>query len=442
MNIFKKIFNQNNKQKAVQPASTGQNASTYHANNLNMIGSGNVSATWLGLNSDNSIYAMYMTVPQLRAVVDRLASAYIRGVKDIYNKDGDLQENEMSKLINNPHFLQGGYEFHESLYKNLILFDRFHVLKIQTTEIHKLILLPTPNVKIVPADDFDIRKGLDEKDFIKHYRLEFNGKFYIIDTNDVWTFTSGSLLGGTDGYLYPDKKLVSLNKPISNIEVSQKSRNQLMKGLGSVGMITPEEKDTAGSIPLNEGDVKELQEEFLNYNLADGAYKYLISKSALKWTPMTLPVKDFMFFEGMESDTDTICDVLNYPSILMASSQKDSKYSNIEQARELLYTDKIIPDALKIDNSFNVNFAKYLKGDYLKTSYGHLDIFQKDQKTTAETNKINSNILASINKQIFEKIINKEVAVYQLIELGYQEETAKNLLTENTQQDDSSKIGE
>ena len=305
------------------------------------------------------------------------------------------------------------------------LFDRVHVFVQKTSfGINQLIILPTIDVTIVSNKNVNLLTTNKLNGLISHYQFNFNGKIYNINTEDVWTMTTASLSG--DSFLYPDRKLDSLLKSISNIELNYKSRNELMKGLGAVGMISSNQNFDGQSIPLEEEEIKELQDDFAKYRLADGDYKYLITKSNLKWTPMTVAVKEMEFWQGLKIDTLTICDVLNYPSALLSSSQLEVKYSNFNETKKILYTDKIIPNATEIDYSFNQYFAK--EKEYLQTDYSHLQVLQKDKKETAETNLLITDNITKLNEQINLGIITKEIAINQLLQQGYTEENANLIL--------------
>jgi len=406
-------------------------ATTPGGNDLQALGSR--SAAWVSWGQDSYYYLAYQNIPQLKAVVNRLSDAYIRGHKEIITQKKDIiTSGDVYDVIGKPNPLQSKYEFWETFYRNYTLFDRVHVLKISTNlGLHSMVVLPTMDVKIVPVLDSDIRTELELSDFILRYDLYYNGKIIELDVNDVWTFTSSSLSGRYDGYLYPDRKLSALHKPISNIELNYKSRNELMAGQGAIGMISSEKADADGTLALEPDEIKEFQESMKKYRLASGDYKYLITKAAMKWTPMTVPIKDMMFLESLQSDSDAICDVLNYPAILLASSQRDSKYANLNEVRKLLYADNIIANSEKIDSSFNQNFKQFLKLDKLYTDYYHLEVLQSDKKINAVTNKLNTETIQLLNNQIFAGIIKKDTAVNQLIYQGYTKEVAEGLLTDN-----------
>jgi len=389
-------------------------------------GVGNITASWLNWGTDAYFYAAYQNVPQLRSVIDKLASSYSRGRTLLKENDKIVTAGTYFDLMENPNIFQSKYEFWKVFYKNLSLFDRVHVYKQQTgLGINQLIILPTIDVFIKEKRNSNILTATKQENLIDYYKFFFKGNFYRIETSDVWTFSTSSL-HSKNNYLLPDRKLQSLLKPVSNINLNYKSRNELMKGLGAIGMISSDDKNAGEPMPLRPEDVKDLQREFAKYRLADGDYKYLITKANVKWTPMTVAVKDMMFKESLTIDTDTICDVLNYPSVLLASSQREVKYTNFKEAKEFLYTDKIIPDAKEIDFSFNNNFDfGKLK---LETDFSHLEILQGDKKDIAVTNQFIIKTIEILNKQIFDKIIPKSSGVNQLILLGYTEEKANSVL--------------
>lgn len=397
-------------------------------------GFGNTTADWLNWSSQYAYYKAYQNIPQLMAVINNLAKAYINGDKTIVSEK-KIKKTLIDNILEYPNPLQSKYEFWETFYKNYALFNRVHVYKVQTQiGLHQLIVLPTIDVDIV-GKSFDIRKyNKNITDFIDYYIFRFRDgdgitKSYKLDAEDVWTFTGSSLKGGIDGFLYPDNDLQTLLKPLSNIELNYKSRNELLKGMGAIGIISSNASYNGQSVQLENEEIEKLQKDFRKYSLAEGDYKYLITKANIQWTPMTVSVESMKFTEGLQLDTDVICDIFNYPGILLAGSQRQSKYANMNEARQFLYTDKIMPDARIIDFSFNANFKEYLFGDKLFTDYSNLKVLQENQKIIAETNKINNENIALINKQIATGIITRDNAINQLTQQGYNYDNANLILT-------------
>jgi len=311
-------------------------------------GFGNTTADWLNWSSQYAYYKAYQNIPQLMAVINNLAKAYINGDKTIVSEK-KIKKTLIDNILEYPNPLQSKYEFWETFYKNYALFNRVHVYKVQTQiGLHQLIVLPTIDVDIV-GKSFDIRK----------YNASYNGQ----------------------------------------------------------------------SVQLENEEIEKLQKDFRKYSLAEGDYKYLITKANIQWTPMTVSVESMKFTEGLQLDTDVICDIFNYPGILLAGSQRQSKYANMNEARQFLYTDKIMPDARIIDFSFNANFKEYLFGDKLFTDYSNLKVLQENQKIIAETNKINNENIALINKQIATGIITRDNAINQLTQQGYNYDNANLILT-------------
>lgn len=404
---------------------------TRPGNNLNLQGVGTISANWLNWKNDRFYYLAYQDIPQLNSVVNRLSDAFIRGKKQIKTSEGELSDNPLSEVLSNPNPLQSKFEFWETFYRNLQVFERVHVLKLQTgKEIHKLIVLPTIDVEIVAASNFNVKTGLVQEDFIGGYKFTFKGVEVPLEAKDVWTYTGSSLSGDTNGYLYPDNKMRSLLKPLSNIELNYTSRNELIKSHGAIGMISSDNKDADGTVTLTPAEKKDIQEDFKKYLLATGEYKYIITTSALKWTPMSISVKDMMFAEGLQIDTNTIADVMNYPAGLMSAGQSETKYSNLPELRQMVYTDNIISNSQKIDWSFNQEFKEQLGTDKLVTDYSHIEVLQADKEKTAAANKKETENISLLNNQIYNGIITKDVGVNQLIQQGYSVSQAESVLTD------------
>lgn len=184
-------------------------------------------------------------------------------------------------------------------------------------------------------------------------------------------------------------RLIALREPISNIDYAYESRNVLIRKRGALGILTSEKKDEAmGSLPLNEGELKSVQDEFKKYGLLDNQYSQIISPLPLKYTKMAMSVKELMLFEEIESNAIAVANAYGVPELLVKYYIKGGTFKNLDASEKRLYDSTIIPES----QDFMIAFNKFLNtkenGIELIGSFDHLHILQINKKEEAQTTGI------------------------------------------------------
>ena len=116
----------------------------------------------------------------------------------------------------------------------------------------------------------------------------------------------------------------------------------LVENYGAMGIISPDGKGVTGdSSTFNPAERKEIQDDYQNnYGLKFGKWKMIISKSALRYQKIDLPIKDLELVTKRKQAILDICAYLNFPKELHPYFE-NSKYKNLEEAEIQCYTNCI-----------------------------------------------------------------------------------------------------
>jgi hypothetical protein len=119
-------------------------------------------------------------------------------------------------------------------------------------------------------------------------------------------------------------------------------------------------------------------------------------------------------WDGFKIETRSICNALNYPSIL-ANDTEGKTYSNYSEARKSLYVDCVIPIVSKITKAVQKDLGYEI---FLDVS--NIDVFQESYLTKAEKSKINTDAILLLNTKVKYGEITKEIAIEILVmDWGY-----------------------
>jgi hypothetical protein len=215
-------------------------------------------------------------------------------------------------------------------------------------------------------------------------------------TSFVFTYDDGSketielqdsiYLTTADGMniVRPISRIDSLRLPLSNIMASYNKRNVLLENLGAIGILSAQQNDLGGAIPMTPEERQKIQRDWYKRQKDE----LIITESNVNWQPMSYPTRDLMLFEELTEDKLAIIDAfgLNYN---LFSSEKGSTFSNVRDSIRMAYTDTIIPETQQMYDSMIAQWG--LQGEYyLKADFNHLPILQDDenQKATAHKTKV------------------------------------------------------
>lgn len=380
----------------------------------------------------------YKTIPQLNTVISRSAMAFISAQKNLYQskKTGDKElvtSGEFYDVLKRPHFLQSENEFWNVLYKNWAIHGVAYVLKGESVGfgLKSLLCLATPDFYIHVKENPDFLYAKEIKDIVSYYEVDDgNGSLEkITELEKIWTISLPNLELRNEGYIKPESPLKTLEKTLGTLDIVNKVRNQLLGDHGAIGIINPEaSKDATGNATIfRKQDKKDLHAAYDEYGLMPGKNKLIISNVPLKFTPISLKIAELMLNEFEDQATRTLANNMNFPLALLTDN---ARYENKDAGNKELYQNKIIPESQLIQKSFNSEFK--LKEQNLEFEFDYSDIvyLQTDLKSKAERDKINTEIIISLNESVSDGIMTRDTAINVLIAQGIQESEAPNYISE------------
>ncbi|BFP39502.1 hypothetical protein FGF1_03470 [Flavobacteriaceae bacterium GF1] len=366
-----------------------------------------ISGTPVWRNLSELIYLLrcYYENPVVQAVVNIKAKAFSNVrffVKDLNTeeltplKKYDSDGGHLRSLIQRPNPLQSTFEWLRQLKVNFEVFGNGYCYGSVPIGFENnfdfrdiTVLNNLPSYAVAPKLTGNWLEAETRQEIVEGYDLSmFNGKRKHLDTNKVFHVNNENIKHDrhfTEGV----SDLIALQRPISNIDKAYESRNVLITKRGAIGAWTSEKKDEAmGNLPLNDEEVKEIQEAFKKYGLLKDQYSQIISPQPLKWQKTAMNVKELMLFEEIESDAIAVANAKGVPELLVKYYIKGGTFNNLDASEKRLYDTTIIPEW----NDFQIALNHFLKteeqGIELVGSFDHLKILQINKKEEAETAKI------------------------------------------------------
>lgn len=354
---------------------------------LDLLGNG-VGPQWLGLQNKSMQWWSYNYCTPLASVIDRLAEADTNGILQILDADGKKVKNyskvpvlsRIMKLMKRPNPLQTWEEFNSQQIVISKIFGYCPVFCVGPVGMDKTYTKSMWNINpyfIQPQrnTDFDMMNP-DTPGTIKIWSLTIFGRTYSIPDEDILLIKDGFVDATIPDMGLPISKIAGLDFAISNICAAMEADNVLLKKKGPLGVFSYDQKpDMAGLIPMMQEDKDALQDDLRRYGLTVEQLQYVISKSPIKWNPISFNARDLMTKETARAGIDMICDRFSYPAELM--SGKNATYENRSSAEKYLYQSNIQPFSLRRMARYDCFFG--LIGMYnFYMEYNHLAVMQED----------------------------------------------------------------
>lgn len=354
---------------------------------------GKKQAVWVD-TSDS--YKLYIEIPELRTVVNKKAQMLSLGIPKLVNDKGDIIEKHwVLDLIKNPNPLQSWSDVIYSISVNDSLHSAsFVYAPKRVTDIVNLFV-PLPSHKMQINTTGKSLKQMTKDGLIQDYTYNYDGQ-----NKENLSLEEVIIIQANDGIniLNPVSRIESLKFPISNIKAQYNKRNVLLENLGAIGILSSENSDMGGALPMTPEEKRDIQRDWY-YRSKD---ELMITESAVKWQPMSYPTKDLMLFEELTADKLAIIDLfgLNY---YIFSNEKGSTYSNVRDGIRMAYTDTIIPESKKIYDNISESLGLDKQGLRLIADYDHIPVLQDDYLSQSE----------ALNKRAdaLTKIVNAGIAL-------------------------------
>ena len=342
---------------------------------------GKKEAVWL---DTGDAWRLFVDIPELRTVVNKRATMMATNKPVLYNKNWEIVENHwINDLINKPNGTQSwsdvvySMSVQDALYSNVVAYCPKRSLGVRN------LIIALPNNKIQINLSGKKLKQMELNDLITSFVFTYDdGSTETINIEDALYLTTADGMN----IVKPISRIDSLRLPLSNIMASYKKRNVLLENLGAIGILSAQNNDMGGAIPVTPEERQKIQKDWYRRQKDE----LIITESNVNWQPMSYPTRDLMLFEELTEDKLAIIDAfgLNYN---LFSSEKGATFSNVRDSIRMAYTDTIIPETQQMYDSMIAQWG--LQGEYhLEANFDHLPILQDDEqmKASAEKTKVDT----------------------------------------------------
>ena len=346
---------------------------------------GKKEAVWVDTNDS---WRLFIEIPELRAVIDKRASMMASNYACLYDRDGNKVENHwVMDLIKNPNAVQSWSDVVYSLsVQDALYSNAFAYCPKRSFDIRNLMVpLPANKVKINLSGKK--LQAMDTDDLITNFKFQYDD-----DSVETINWDDMIYLTTDDGMnlVKPISRVDSLRYPLSNIKAQYHKRNVLLENIGAIGILSTNNNDMGGAIPLTPEEKKTIQQDWFNRSKDE----LMITESSVDWKPMSYPTKDLLLFEELTADKIAIIDTFGL-NMNLFSSDRGATFSNVRDSIRMVYTDTIIPETQSMYDSMMKQWG--LDGDYyLKAEFNHLPVLQVDEESRANVQKTKAETLEKI----------------------------------------------
>ena len=349
--------------------------------------------SYLSLNLSTKLFEAVTLCSPLAAIIANLSDAYANGKQEVLNRStqnyvrGTYKEWE--RLMDRPNPLQTRSQFRKQLYSFTKINGWCYVYPEYAVGFKDrpsaLWIIPP---YLIEVEITGVNGTFPMKDPSKFRTLYFtyNGIRQQLNESELIMFTDDATEIDYQTLL-PISRLISLQKPISNIIAGLDARNNLIVRRGALGFISSDGQDAMGSkLPMQPQQRREIANEFhKSYGLTGERSMVAVVSAAVKWTQTAISTRDLMLFEEHESSTVDIADRFGYPAYLLGV--KDGTFTNTLEAEKSLYQNTIIPDSVAIDESLNEGLKTMENNIEIKNDYSHIESLQQSEQERSQARK-------------------------------------------------------
>lgn len=372
----------------------------------------NNSATWLGLKNRMMQKYAYEYCYPVSAVVNKLARYDVQGKPKVMRLGGKGAAKELSsdygkqmaRLFKRPGPLQSYNSFRSQQYVYKKIFGFCPVLPVVLPGFEAQPWMARVMINIPPwlFDPLSIAvatnpQSSDPNVASSGYAATILNKRVTFKESDLIILRDGHMTDESTNFLLPLSRLVGLDWAVSNLCKAMEADNVLLSKKGPLGIFShdPKTDPIAGYEPMMAADKKELQESLQGYGLSLPQYQWLVSRSAIRWQPMSFDTKQLGTKETIQQCEKAICHDFDLPYILYEESE--STYTNNGDGAEAgVFEGNIIPgneeDMEEYERFFKAeeNNAEFV-GDYSKVG-----ALQADKTLEADVANKNTTTILSV----------------------------------------------
>ena len=347
---------------------------------------GKKDAVWVDVND---AWKLYIEIPELRAIVEKRASMMSSNKPCLYDKNGEKVENHwLMDMIHHPNAIQSWSDVvfsigvQDALYSNVFCYSPKRTAGIRNL----FVPLPADKVKIHLTGKK--LKQMDAEDLVSKFTFKYDD-----DTTEPIDWEDMVYLITDDGMniIKPVSRIETLRYPLSNIRAQYHKRNVLLENIGAIGILSAQNNDLGGAIPMTPEEKQKIQNDWYNRQKDE----VIITEANVDWKPMSYPTKDLLLFEELTADKLALIDAFGL-SYNLFSQEKGATHTNVRDSIRMVYQDTIIPETQQMYDSIIKQFGLDKEGYYLKADFSHLPVLQDDEESKAITQKIKAETLEKI----------------------------------------------
>jgi len=349
--------------------------------------------SYLSLNLSSKLFEAVTLCSPLAAIIANLSDAYANGKQEVLNRTTQNYVRgaykEWERLMDRPNPLQTRSQFRKQLYSFTKINGWCYVYPeyaIGFKDRPSALWIIPPY--LIEVEITGVNGTFPMKDPSKFRTLYFtyNGIRQKLIESELIMFTDDSTEIDYQTLL-PISRLISLQKPISNIIAGLDARNNLIVRRGALGFISSDGQDAMGSkLPMQPQQRREIANEFhKSYGMTGERSMVAVVSAAVKWQQTAISTRDLMLFEEHESSTIDIADRFGYPAYLLGV--KDGTFTNTLEAEKSLYQNTIIPDSVAIDESLNEGLKTLENNIEIKNDYSHIESLQQSEQERSQARK-------------------------------------------------------
>jgi hypothetical protein len=334
-------------------------------------------AVWI---DTNNAWEWFMTIPELRAVIDKRASMMASNEVKMYDSNGEeITEHWFLDLVKHPNPVQSWSDVVYSLSVNDALYSNaFGYSPLRSFDIRNMFV-PLPSNKVQILTSGKTLKQMDVDGLIDGYRFEYdNNAFESLELKDVIYLTTNDGMN----LIRPTSRIDALKYPLSNIKAQYNKRNVLLENIGAIGILSAQNSDIGGAIPMTPEEKRQIQRDWYNRSKDE----VIITESQVNWQSMSYPTRDLMLFEELNADKIAIIDAYGM-NVNLFSSEKGTTFTNVRDSVRMVYTDTIIPETQQMYDTIAHQMGLDQQGISIVADFSHLPVLQDDEQMKASADK-------------------------------------------------------
>lgn len=278
-----------------------------------------------------------------------------------------------------------------------------YVYKSKLIGLNKFDYYVIPNHLVLPVYTLKTDKNFER--IVDYYNVTtWNGGQLRLENDEVFFLRDNDFYNHVDAS-FGVSRLVGLQESISTCLSIGEMTTQLIADGGARGIIGQGARDVDMiSAPFLDDEKSEIQKSLKSYGGLRGQLKYILTKGAASYVPLTSKIVDMQLPENAQSAILNVGKRFGIPNVYQAI---EPRFKAMPEGRKEFYTGTMIPEGtVRFENIQRMVGMPERDWEY-KPDWSHLDFFQESLKESA----IALNQALSALTPAFEKgLISKEQA--------------------------------